>query len=629
MPELQYSVYIWPLIFSGLLALVLAMIIWRRRPGAGIVPFTALQLALVVWTLCDVTALSLVDDSYRVFFTRLSYIGITAVPVAWLLFVLEYTGHNRWVTRRTVGLLLIEPALMMIAVYTNPAEGFHAGRDTLIIGGVRYYEWSYGPLFWINAVYSYGLLLLGVALLVRAFVRSPHLYRGQITMLLIGVAAPWIGNAVFIFGIVYAPIDLTPLSFTVTGVALALSIARFRLLDIVPVARATLFESLSDAVMVLDERNRIVDINPAGRALIGAGANVRMIGQQAGDVLQPYFGDLVTRYAEVSQGRSEIVWGAEPGQRHFVLRISPLTDRFGTLTGRVFMLHEITELKHAAQQIEAQNRALRETNRQLAAARAQAEEANRLKTEFLATMSHELRTPLNSVIGYADLMLSGLMGPMPDKQTDYVARIMANGERLLALINDLLDISRIEAGRLVLLPASYDPRALLDAIRAQTLSLAEQRGLAFHTHVHTALPPLLVGDQKRLEQILVNLVGNALRFTNTGSVSVRFDLTGEATWTITVADTGIGIPPHALEYIFEEFRQVDSSFTRDHGGTGLGLAIVRKLAMLMGGSVSVSSEVGQGSTFVVQLPVVVPGDMPDIVPGFVPETTGAGQLKRG
>jgi signal transduction histidine kinase len=287
------------------------------------------------------------------------------------------------------------------------------------------------------------------------------------------------------------------------------------------------------------------------------------------------------------------------------MRITPLRNRHGDLIGRLFVLHEITELKRASAQIQAQNDILTRTNQELDIARQQAEEANRLKSEFLATISHELRTPLNSVIGYADLMLTIMSDSLTEKQRDYVKRIMNNGERLLTLINDILDLSKIEAGHLELVIQTIAPADLLKTIQAEMQPLASQKDLKFELTLDPALPAALRGDPKRLQQIITNLLSNAIRFTDKGEVKVcviREDLI----WRIIVTDTGIGIPPHALEFIFDEFRQVDGSYQRQYGGTGLGLAIVRKLVTLMGGTVRVESEVGQGSTFTVQLPLDVP-----------------------
>jgi signal transduction histidine kinase len=308
----------------------------------------------------------------------------------------------------------------------------------------------------------------------------------------------------------------------------------------------------------------------------------------------------------VTEAHTEIAVTVGGDLRHFGLHISPLRNRHGELTGRVLVLREITEIKQAAAQIQAQNEALMKANQELAVAREKAEEANELKSQFLATMSHELRTPLNSVIGYADLMLTGLTGDLNPKQEDYVHRIMSNGERLLSLINDILDISKIEAGRLDLNVRPFNPAELLGGVATRMQSLADQKGLRLEIHLDTDLPMQLLGDQRRLDQILTNLVGNAIRFTDTGHVKILFDTSGDGQWSMSVADTGQGIPPHALEYIFDEFRQVDGSYQREHGGTGLGLAIVRKLAVLMQGTVHVDSEVGKGSTFRVQLPLVAP-----------------------
>ncbi|MFN8372974.1 MAG: HAMP domain-containing sensor histidine kinase [Anaerolineae bacterium] len=261
------------------------------------------------------------------------------------------------------------------------------------------------------------------------------------------------------------------------------------------------------------------------------------------------------------------------------------------------------QLESALQLAERANTELAKLNSDLIKANAAAEESARLKSEFLARMSHELRTPLNAIRGFCGVMVDGMGGEIDDEARHMVQRIDSNGERLLNLINDILDIAKIEAGRMEISSELLDMHDLVFHWQSQMGVLAVQKHLTFDVHVDPALPPKLYGDREHLTQVVVNLLSNAFKFTSEGGIKldVRADVD---TYVIEVADTGIGIPPHALDYIFEEFRQVDGSSQRMYGGTGLGLSIVRNLCRMMGGSVRVSSELEVGSVFTVRLPLV-------------------------
>jgi len=275
--------------------------------------------------------------------------------------------------------------------------------------------------------------------------------------------------------------------------------------------------------------------------------------------------------------------------------IGLLADSFNGMTTQ--LISNINELDHKLEEID-------KTNKALQVATAKAREAARVKGEFLANVSHELRTPLNAIIGFSDILLMGMIGPLNDKQEHKVTRLRQNGARLLALINDLLDLTRIEAGRLEVVQNPYSPRALVERVAAQMESLAEQTKLKFEVAIDANLPATILGDEKRTEQIVVNLLSNAFKFTNEGSVSLHSYVNpAERAWILDVTDTGIGIPPHALNLIFEEFRQLDGSYSRAYKGSGLGLAITRNLARMMGGKITVKSTMNVGSTFSVVLPL--------------------------
>ena len=227
--------------------------------------------------------------------------------------------------------------------------------------------------------------------------------------------------------------------------------------------------------------------------------------------------------------------------------------------------------------------------------------ANRHKSEFLANMSHELRTPLNAIIGFSEALLERMFGELNDKQAEYLHDILSSGRHLLSLINDILDLAKIEAGRMELELGAFDLSLALDNALTLVRERATRHGIGLVLAVDGPLGTL-VADERKVKQMLLNLLSNALKFTpEGGKVAVRA-VRAAGSVEISVSDTGIGIAPEDQEAIFEEFRQVGTDYARKREGTGLGLALSKRFAELHGGTLSVTSEVGRGSTFTLSIP---------------------------
>ena len=233
----------------------------------------------------------------------------------------------------------------------------------------------------------------------------------------------------------------------------------------------------------------------------------------------------------------------------------------------------------------------------------QLEEASKHKSQFLANMSHELRTPLNAVLGYTELILDSVYGEMPKKARGVLDRIQRNGKHLLSLINEVLDLSKIEAGQVVLTLNDYSLKSVVDTVYTAVEPLAKEKNLLLKAEVPPGLPPSR-GDERRLTQVLLNLVGNAIKFTDNGEVGIRASSVN-GSFEVTVSDTGPGISAPDQAKLFQEFQQADNSITRTKGGTGLGLAISKRIIEMHGGKIWVESTVGHGSTFFLKIPVKV------------------------
>ncbi|MBV9231297.1 MAG: PAS domain S-box protein [Chloroflexi bacterium] len=343
----QFTPDVFFVITSAVISAVVAGFLWRRRLAPGAIPFSLLMLAVAEWSAAYALELLSHDLPSELFWDNVSWLGAALAPTLWLAFVLRYTGRTRWLTRRTLAMLAIEPLITLILVWASPLRGFIEYHFTQSSGSIHLLNMNYGMWYWFNIAYSYFLLFVGAVLiymLIQTHIRSAGLYHRQAAALLVAVLAPWVGNALTVFG--WNPLsdlDLTPFAFMISGVTIALSLFRFRLLDIIPVAREAVFENMSDAVIVLDEQSRIVDINPAARQLTN-GSVSKLVGQPFTEVFAQW-PQLVECYRDETGTYGEVALDEGEAQRYFDVHISYLYRRNGHLkvAGRLVVLNEITE----------------------------------------------------------------------------------------------------------------------------------------------------------------------------------------------------------------------------------------------------------------------------------------------
>ncbi|MFO7631732.1 MAG: histidine kinase N-terminal 7TM domain-containing protein [Caldilinea sp.] len=696
---------------TALFALAVAFFAWRRRSTPGAWPLAGILTAAALWAAAEAVESAAPTLETKILVSQVSHIGIQALPVFFLLFVLRFSRNSAGFLRQREHCLWLAPVLAVLAAFTNDAHHLFWRRVELVqspLGLESVYH--HGPLFWASTTYLYILILTATFILMRRMISYQDVYRRQAGVLIAATAAPWLANIVYLSGLNPLPgFDWTPLAFIVTGILLAWAIFRIGLLDLRPIARSALFEQMGDVLLVTDAQGRVVDANPAAYHFFSA--NGALVGRSVDELLPT---DLFHVSAK-DHGEAVAVLTRNSATCQLDVRITQLSEPDGVSNGRLIVLRDTTDRMHMEQSLrrseqryrtlvdnapfpsivctvedgalryanfracdllaiepddmarchlpdffavrsegeqalalmrtqevadqEAQLRSnagdefpallstvtitysgeeailasinditvQRQAEQALIDARVEAESALRAKSEFLSTMSHELRTPLSSVIGLAEALQSEAYGSLNERQQHSLETIVQSSGRLAKLLKDVLDLSRLEAGAVEL----NRETTAIDELCRGALS-------AVHAMRTQDAPPLLYAiqpadltmavDPRRLRQILIHLLSNAIKFTPADhriGLEVMADpeqgIAHFAVW-----DEGIGIEQERQYQLFRPFAQLDSGLARRYEGMGIGLAIVRHIADLHGGQVTVVSEPGKGSRFTVTLPIAPP-----------------------
>ena len=513
----------------------LAMYAWDHRDRRGAAPFAVMISGGAIWSACAAAALLTRGTPWALFWSRAWYVGVVINMAGLFVFALEFTGHEQYLGRRTYALLAVEPiALLTVAVFfpewLYTIEGGSAGQ---MLG----FEIIEGTAFWLHAAYSYLLVAVSSILIVRFALTSNTVHRKQALAMVAAVLIPWFGNAYYLF--TDFGIDTTPLTFGFTGLALAYAVFRAGLLDISPVAHREVVASLSSGVFVVDDDNRLTEVNDAGAELIGGRGIVgRPVTTAVSD--WPALRAVLSDDGDSTERRKEI----ERDGRYFEARVTPLYDDRGDSIGRIALVHEITDQKARQQELQRRNRQL---------------------DQFASVVSHDLRNPLSVASGSLELA----------RQTDnkeQFDRVERAHERMESLIDEVLALAREEGGS-----------------EATEHSLAELARTAWG-HVATDGATLdvetdyvVVGNEEQLLQLFENAFRNSVEHQSASAAT-----NGDAGVTVTVspiegsegdgprgfaiADNGPGIPADEREEVF------DHGYTTTEDGTGFGLAIIEHVA---------------------------------------------------
>ncbi len=550
--QLEFNIYLIPLIMVSVISINLALFAWRSYPSRNIYPFLALSIAIAWWSFGYAMELSCVEMEHKILWAKLEYFSIVALPVTWLFLILHYIGRREWITKRNIAMLFLLPAAILFLVLTN--EYHHLvweNIEMVKVASISVLDISHGPAFWLHVIYSYTIIFLTIFILIHAIFSLSHLYRKQYFMLLIGALMPWIGNAMYALGVnPIAPLDITPITLLFSVLAAALAVLRFRFLEIVPVARETLIEDMGDAIIVLDEHNKILDANPAAGKIFGILPS-KYVGSFIDEVMRGK-GELI-KYFKMDRVNEEIAIKDNGAIRYYNIRISPLHDKQGRKIGRLVILRDVTTNKKNEERIKRLNEELKLINK---------------------IMRHDIVTDLQIIQGLLEIYRD-------EKDDELLQKAMKRVEKSMKLIRRMRDAEAIATSGIEL--KEYNMRQVIEDVVKN-----------YSIEINISGDCTVMADDA-IFSVVDNIIRNAIVHGEARKIDVKMEEIGDIC-KISFADYGKGVPDEVKDKIFQERFSYG-----ERGGSGLGLYIVRKIVESYGGKIYIEDNEPSGAVFIVEL----------------------------
>ncbi|QLD88582.1 PAS domain-containing protein [Natronomonas salina] len=553
--EYQLSVYLVPLVLAAAISAVLAGFVFANRRKRTAMGILGILVAAVVWSATDAMRLASVDLSAKLLWHNLRFVGSTLVVFSVFFHALAYTNREKWITARTMALVGSVFAVTIALAWTESLLGhglIRADRELVEVGTLVLVEFEYGPWFYVNAAYSYLLLVVTAGLYLVEFVRRTGTYRLQAGGLLLGTLVPWGMNGVYLAG--FSPVDLTGFGFTVTGVVFVAQLYRFELLDVVPIARSTVVNHIENGYLVVDTEDRVLDVNEAGSELLDR-PREEIIGATI-DSLFVEYPKVTEKFGGETDVRDDVTLYQDGERRDYDVEISPVYDDHDRHIGRVVLIRDVTEQRRRQRTLQKRTAALERQNERL--------------DQFAGVVSHDLRNPVAVAKGHLEIART-------DGDPNSFDRVEEALDRVEEITNDVLALARqdqeaVECERVELAVVAEQAWKTVDTGDA-SLTVEASRSLS--------------ADPGRLRRALENLFRNSIEH-GPADVSVRV---GGADGGFYVADDGPGIPAADRDDVF------DPGYTTDDRGTGFGLAIVEGTAEAHGWSVVATEGSDGGARF--------------------------------
>ena len=563
-------------IVATVASVLLTIYVWSRRHQPIVRYYFWFLIISTSWALlATISFLSPTPQVAAFILGRLKFISVAVLPIAFLAFTLKYAGQSNWLRPRFFALLGIIPFITLIMAWAD-SPLFITGRAVETFGpyqievSQRLHEW-----FWIHTIYGYGLLLIGLSILIRFALSNRNPHRTQAMITLAGGLVPIAANAFMLFDVITPePPEFTVVTLTVVNVIWGWALFRYRLYDVLPVARDAVIESMGDAVLVLDLQGRVIDLNPAARALMHPKLT-RVIGKHLREIW-PDQKTLIESYAGINEAHTEIVIGEGAESLVFDLNISTFYQRKDEEAGRLVVLRNIT----ARKKVEA--------------------EREQLIADLEAyghTVAHDLKNPLGLILGFADMLEFDLQDQLSDEHRHYFKTISRNVEKMANITDELLLLAKVR---------DMDDVAIQELDMATVVQNAQERLhlLRAETQAEVIVPntwPVAIGYAPWVEEIWANYLSNAMKYGGTPPcIEVGATLAADkSSVTFWVKDNGKGLSVDEQAQMFTQFTRLQASHAEGHG---LGLSIVQRIAEKLSGRATVESTPGQGSVFSFSLP---------------------------